>query len=216
MKRFCAGLLFACLLGGAASAADKLSGFPTAAEQPFVTSVSADLNARFPTTYAARRAGYVRYTDEDNTGAISYANRHWNSVDPAHPSQLWYDVAGRLIGADWSVPYTSQPPNMWGIQPGRWQRFGAHIHYGLVGPNGTTIYGAAPVKRFENVAGASIDHPTPDMLVAAGIAKSVKDVRFVFLFPAIWDLEVWVLPNPAGAFNETNPDVHVVKGGGMS
>jgi hypothetical protein len=32
-------------------------------------------------------------------------------------------------------------------------------------------------------------------------------VRFVFTFPDIWDLSVWVLPNPKGAFADKNPDV---------
>jgi len=84
--------------------ADKLSGMPTASEMPFVNAVTADLTARFPTASDARKAGYVRFTDEDNTGAISYASRQWTSADQQHPSQLWYDVNGRLLGADFSVP----------------------------------------------------------------------------------------------------------------
>ena len=93
MKRLISSLLVSfALLTGAAFAQDKLSGKPTAAEMPFVQAVAADLNARFPTPDAARKAGYLRYTDEDETGAISYANRHWTSSDAQHPSQLWYDV----------------------------------------------------------------------------------------------------------------------------
>ena len=48
------------------------------------------------------------------------------------------------------------------------------------------------------------------VLVAAGIAKSESDVKFVFEFPAIWDLTVWVLPNPSGAFADKNPNVKPV------
>lgn len=219
MKRI-AGLLALLLLSAAMPAgAEKLSGMPTASEMPFVSGVTADVSARFPTPAEARKAGYVRYTDEDNTGAISYANRHWISADPQHPSQLWYDVNGRLLGADFSVLQADSPtaPSKWGVDPSRWTKFGRHVHYGLIGPNGTTIYGGVGVKTLETkVPGADAGHPTPDLLVAAGIAKNVGDVRFVFEFPAIWDLQVWILPNTNGAFAENNPDVKPVKGGGMS
>ena len=194
----------------------KMSGKPTASEVPFVTKVSADLPSRFPTPDSARRAGYLRFTNEDSTGSISYANKHWTSVDEAHPSQLWYDVNGRLLGADFSVLQadSAEAPQKWGVDPRRWIKFTAHDHYGLVGPNGTTIYSGMGMRQLP--AGATPERPTPDLLVAAGVAKSVSDVRFVFLFPAIWDLQVWVLHNPNGAFAEMNPDVKPVKGGGSS
>jgi len=209
MRRIAALLAFAFLSVAGPAGAEKLSGMPTASEAPFVRAVAADLNARFPTTADARRAGYVRYTEEDNTGAISYANRHWTSSD----------VNGRLLGADFSIPYgdSATAPSKWGVDPSRWTRFGRHVHYGLVGPNGTTIYDALGIKTLmTKVPTADPSHPTPDMLVAAGVAKSVRDVRFVFEFPTIWDLEVWVLPNPSGAFAESNPDVKPVHGGGTS
>jgi hypothetical protein len=38
-----------------------------------------------------------------------------------------------------------------------------------------------------------------------GIAKSVAQVKRVFLFPSIWDLIVWIKPNPNGAFADKNP-----------
>jgi hypothetical protein len=220
MMRRIAGLLAFVFLSVAVPAgAQKLSGMPTASEAPIVNAIAVDLSARFPTTADARRAGYVRYTDEDNTGAISYANRHWTSSDPQHPSQLWYDANGRLLGADFSVLQadSTTAPSRWGVDPSRWQKFGRHIHFGLVGPNGTTVYSAIGIKTLEaKVPGADPSHPTPDMLVDAGVAKSVRDVRFVFEFPAIWDLEVWVLPNPSGAFAESNPEVKPVHGGGTS
>ena len=188
-----------------AFAADA-SGRPTAAEKPFVTAVSADLTARFATIDAARKAGFFRYTDEDDTGAISYANLKWTSADQKHPSQLWYDVEGRLIGCDFSVPYTEAPPELFGLQASRWQKFGAHAHYGLVGPGGTTIYGYVTDKTLAKTGG-SVEHPTPAMLVAAGVVKKASDVRFVFTFPAIWDVSMWVIPNSDGAFADKNPAV---------
>lgn len=42
----------------------------------------------------------------------------------------------------------------------------------------------------------------------AGKAKDAADVVTLFEFPSIWDLIVWVKPNPNGAFAEKNPLVH--------
>jgi hypothetical protein len=118
-------------------------------------------------------------------------------------------VKGRLLGADYSVPHSDNPPHLFGIDPARWQTFGEHIHYGLKAPGGTIVYGATSVKRLI-AAGGDAAHPTPADLVKAGIAKSPSEVAFVFQFPAIWDLEVWVLPNPSGAFAAGNPNVKPV------
>ena len=38
-----------------------------------------------------------------------------------------------------------------------------------------------------------------------GKAASVEEVKRVFLFPSLWDLIVWVKPNPLGAFADKNP-----------
>ncbi len=191
-----------------ALAADAPSAAPSAAEAAFVGRISADLGKRFPTTADAVRAGFVRFTDEDEDGAISYANREWTSADSAHPSQLWYDAHGRLIGADYSVRYdATNRPKLFGVDPARWQAFEqAHVHYVLAGPGGEMKYGGIGHKKII-AAGGNVDHPTPDALVAAGIAKNASDVRLVFTFPAIWDLPVWVIPNSAGAFAEKNPDM---------
>src|SRR5580704_16697969 len=115
---------------------------PQGTEIAFVTGIQKDLMARFPTAADAIKAGYFRFGNEDSDGAISYANLQWTSTDPQHPSQLWYDVKGRLLGADFSVLQSDSPsaPSLWGVQPARWVKFRAHIHYGLAGPNGTTVY----------------------------------------------------------------------------
>jgi hypothetical protein len=192
---------------GTAGAAAALPNTPAASEAPFVQKATTDIEKLYPTPAAAEKAGYLRYTDEDDTGAISYANRKWTSVDADHPSQLWYDVKGRLLGVDYSVPLTAAKPHLFGMNPARWQAFTPHVHYGLVGPNGTTIYGATGGPKFKAVGG-SISAPTAAQLVAAKIAKSPSDVRFVFPFPGIWDLEFWILPNANGAFADKNPSVH--------
>lgn len=193
-----------------ALAAEKSSGQPTAAEAAFVSKIAADLGTRFATPEAARKAGYLRYTEEDDSGAISYANRQWTSKDPEHASQLWFDAKNRLIGADYSVPIDSpKPPSLFGLQPERWQKFPAHVHYGLTGPTGM-VYGGAGEKALEK-GGATVARPTARALVDAGIAKRTRDVRFVFTFPAIWDVPIWLVPNADGAFAEKNPDVKPVK-----
>jgi hypothetical protein len=191
----------------AAIAADTtLSPKPQGAEVAFVSNVSKDLNARFATPADAERAGYFRYTNEDKTGAISYANLQWQSSDPQHPSQLWYSVNGKLLGADYSVLQSSSPnrPTLWSVNPQRWDTFRAHVHYILNGANGKETYGATSVAKF-TAAGGDVNNPQAAPLVKMGIAKTEADVKKVFLFPAIWDLELWVTPNPSGAFAEANP-----------
>ena len=191
-----------------ALAADTLSPKPQGAEVAFVSSMQKDLSARFATIAQAEAAGYFRYTNEDDTGAISYANLQWTSSDPQHPSQLWYSVSGKLLGADFSQPYVAgRPPSLWGVNPQRWIHFGAHVHY-VLDQSGMAAFGhATSVEKFE-AAGGNIQDPQAGTLVKMGIVKNASDVRHVFLFPNIWDLEVWILPNPSGAFADKNPNVH--------
>ncbi len=183
-----------------------LSPVPQGTEVTFVKAIQSDLMARFPTTQDAEKAGYFRYTNEDEDGAISYANLHWQSGNSQSPSQLWYDVHGNLLGADFSVLQSGSPspPATWGVNYRRWVSFREHIHYILAGPNGTEIYGATSPKKFL-AAGGNVDDPQAATLVKMNIAKSTADVKRVFLFPSIWDLIVWVKPNPAGAFAAKNP-----------
>lgn len=188
---------------------------PLPSETAFVQQVTKDLNARFPTPAAAEKAGYFRYNNEDDTGAVSYANLQWNSAaDPAHPqpSQLWYDVKGHLLGADYSVPLTPQnssaAPHLWGLDPGRWMKFGKpHIHYVLTGTTDAAYGHAVSGKAFTG-AGGSLSDPTAAPLVKLGKVSSASQVTRVFVFPAQWDVELWVTPNPLGAFAEKDPLVH--------
>ncbi len=182
---------------------------PQGAELAFVSHIQKALPPRFKSEADAERAGYFRYTNEDSSGSISYANLHWTSTDWNHPSQLWYDVHGNLLGADFSEPYVAgKPPSLWGVNPARWQYFEEHVHYILRGPNGTIIYGHATSAAKFTAAGGSLADPQAATLVKMGIAKSTAQVVRVFTFPAIWDLVVWVKPNPNGAFAWMNPLVH--------
>jgi hypothetical protein len=210
IRMTCAVSLLA-LTAVAASAATPaptatLSPVPQGTEVAFVQSIQKDLMARFPTAADAVKAGYFRYTNEDEDGAISYANLQWQSGDPKHPSQLWYDVHGNLLGADFSVLQSSspEPPSIWGVNYRRWVSFRAHIHYILAGPNGTETYGATSVNKFA-AAGGNIDDPQPATIVKMGKTSNVAQVKRVFLFPSIWDLIVWVKANPNGAFADKNP-----------
>jgi hypothetical protein len=204
-----AGIVALTTLGGFAatpSPRPSLPPVPQGTEVAFVHAIQKDLMARFPTPTDALNAGYFRYTNEDEDGAISYANLHWQSGNPKQPSQLWYDVHGNLLGADFSVLQSSsaQPPKVWGVDYRRWASFREHLHYVLVGPNGTETYGATSAEKFA-AAGGNVDHPAAATLVKMGAVKNAADVKRVFLFPSIWDLIVWIKPNPDGAFAGKNP-----------
>lgn len=206
-----AGILaLSTIAGFAATPAPKaaLGPMPQGSEVAFVTAIQKDLTARFPTSDAAVKAGYFRYTNEDEDGAISYVNLHWVSGSPKEPSQLWYDVHGNLLGADFSVLQSSSPapPKIWGVDFHRWVSFREHLHYVLAGPNGTETYGATNAEKFAK-AGGNIENPQAATLVKMGIAKNANEVKRVFLFPSVWDLIVWVKPNPLGAFADKNPNV---------
>jgi hypothetical protein len=178
-------------------------------EAQFIQSMQDDLYKRFSHASDAIKAGYVRYTGIDETGAISYANRQWVS-DPTHPSQLWYDKDGNLLGADFSVPRPNgEPrPHLWGIDPGRWVEFNGHVHYVLKDPaNGALSYDHWIWNQDFVAAGGSLDNPSADTVVKLGKASNAADVVTIFEFPTIWDLIVWVKTNPDGAFAYKNPTV---------
>ena len=109
-----------------------IPGRQAPSEASFVKAIQADLSAALrdgrPTP---RRPGTFATPAEDDTGAISYAN-HAVAVDRRHniPSQLWYNVNGNLLGADFSIPNKGNArPVIWGINPGRWYEFDAHMHW---------------------------------------------------------------------------------------
>jgi len=179
-------------------------------EKTFVSAMAADLTERYPRAADAEKAGYIRYTPEDSTGAISYANLQWQSSDVHHPSQLWYDKNGMLLGADYSVLVSGSPsrPQLWGVNPGRWVEFDGHIHWVERDPSsGQLSYTPdewAPDRAFV-AAGGNPEHPNAATLVTMKKISSTDQVVTIFHFPSIWDLIVWVKPNPNGAFAEKNP-----------
>lgn len=198
-------LLVALSATSVTSAEQQISPKPQASEVAFVTGIQKDLMKRFPTAKDAEAAGYFRYTNEDKSGAISYANLQWQSSDPAHPSQLWYDVKGNLLGADFSVLKSTspKPPKLWGVDPRRWEDFEQHVHWIITGKDGMETYGGSG-KKFV-AAGGDLNDPKTETLVKMGVVKDPTTVKRIFAFPALWDLIVWVKPNPNGAFAELNP-----------
>lgn len=182
----------------------------SASEKAFVANMAAALMARFPTVSDAEKAGYVRYTSEDDTGAISYANLQWQSADIRHPSQLWYDKNGLLLGADYSVLVSTSAarPQLWGVNPGRWVEFDGHVHWVTRDPaTGKMTYDGWAWDKAFSAAGGNPEHPAAATLVAMNKVTNGNQVTTIFHFPAIWDLIVWVKPNPNGAFAWKNPTV---------
>jgi hypothetical protein len=171
-----------------------------------------NLPKRYPNPAAATAAGWIRYSREDRTGAISYVNtKYWDTTDPDLPAQLWYDVNGRLLGADFSIPQAESStgaPNRFGIDPSRWFKISAHVHYVQRNADGTIAYGKAmSATRYGTANNGDYSHPTAAGLVAAKAVTDAASVPFVFLYPAIYDVTVWVVPNPLGQFADTNPAV---------
>lgn len=173
------------------------------AETAFVASVTTALTARFPHVADAEKAGYVRYTSADDTGAISYADKHWNA-DPTHPSQLWYDAKGDLMGADFSMPRPNNDPrpNLWGVNPGRWYEFNGHVHYVVREPGtGKTVYDGWIWNADFVKLGGNLDNPSAATVVKAGRVRSADYISTIFEFPTQWDLIVWVRPHSPNALH---------------
>ncbi len=211
MKRLATLALFLALAAFGTARADKAATFhgpASTSENAFVSAIAKDLTSRYPTAADAEKAGYIRYTTEDETGAISYANLQWQSVDIRHPSQLWYDKNGRLLGADYSVLVSSSPsrPQLWGVNAGRWVEFDGHVHWVTKDPTtGALTYDQWAWDKAFVAAGGNPEHPSATTLVAMEKVDDAANVVTVFHFPAVWDLIVWVKPNPNGAFADKNP-----------
>lgn len=197
----------------AVAAADEnptYTGPESASEKRFVSTVAHDLATRFATAAQAEHAGYVRYTGVDESGAISYADCRWTSGDLRHPSQLWYDRNGKLLGADYSVelPHSASRPNLWGVNPGRWSKLDGHVHWVTKNPStGALSYDHYVHDEQFTAGGGNPNHPTARALASMHKVDNAGNVVHVFHFPALWDLTVWVKPNPNGAFTDINPTV---------
>jgi hypothetical protein len=188
----------------------------TPVEQQFYDRAAATLRRLYPNPPTAEKAGYFRFANEDRTGAISYVNpNYFNSPEDSHPQQLWFDVNGRLLGADFSQTVAAHPiPTLFELQRARFHHIPLHIHFGLKNPDGSIRYGLFVPAPAYTAAGGDALHPTADILVKMGKAASAAQVAFVFALLENWDAQMWVIPNPAGQFADANPNVKPSAGGG--
>ena len=224
MKRFRALVLCTAIAAAPAVAGAQMPSAPkmpmtsaartqmplTAAERSFYASASTSLRKRYPNPAAAEKAGWFRFNNEDRTGAISYVNpAYFDSPDAQHPQQLWYDVNGRLLGADFSQLVASHPngPALFGISPARFSRVPLHVHYGTKAADGTIDYGLFVRASDFTAAGLDPQKATAADLVKLGKVKSAHDVAFVFADLNNYDATMWLIPNPAGQFAGKNPTV---------
>ena len=211
----CAALALVPSVAGAQMAMPMATAAPTQApatpaEQSFYATASAAVQKMYPNPAAAQKAGYFRFTNEDRSGAISYENSaYFNSPDPAHPQQLWYDVNGRLLGGDWSQTVAMAPngPTLFGLSASRFHKIPLHVHYAIKRADGTIDYGLYVRAADFTAAGLDPLHPTAADLVKLGKATSSDQVVFVFALLNNYDAQMWVIPNPAGQFADTNPTV---------
>jgi hypothetical protein len=68
------------------------------------------------------------------------------------------------------------------------------------------VYGRAVSAKKYGIVG-DLAHPTAQGLVDVGAVKDPASVSVVFLYPEIYDVSVWVVPNPLGQFADHNPAV---------
>jgi hypothetical protein len=131
---------------------------------------------------------------------------NFDDVMPDHPNFMWYDRHGHLAGVDYELPKSRYPapPHLaaFPVLSSRWTLIREHVHYAY-SVDGVTKYGvshATPEMCTEKIA--------LDVLRAHG-AKIPSNAKMVWAMyhPAVWDLAMWVVPNPRGAFADLNPNV---------
>jgi len=197
-------VLFIALTGAAfAATSPPLSD----SEKAFVTKASATLNNEYPTTATAKSAGFILLYDSiDDDNTYDWTNMTFTGITPEHPNFLWYDRHGNLAGVDWEFPAAGQAsaPQLaaFPVSAARWVKIPEHVHYAYT-MNGKMKYGvtkATPALRTGTI--------TADELRSNG-AKLPKDATLVWAMyhPAVWDLAMWTVPNPSGAFADKNPNV---------
>ena len=163
---------------------------PSLTERTFIARVSRVLSAKYPTMQVAQRHGYMPITDRlDAEHTYNLTDMDFRDVALDHPNFLWYDRAGKLVGVDYEYPKDgyAKPPMEFPVDPSRWTSIDAHMHlaYEL---NGKTVYAEV---------GSSTD--------VQKYLPSGATLRWKMDHPAAWDLALWLVPNPGGAFADENP-----------
>jgi hypothetical protein len=179
----------------------------TDAEKAFIAKTSATINSEYPTTATAESAGFTLLVGDifdDNT--YDWTNMSFAGVTPDHPNFLWYDRHGHLAGVDWQFPkamYASAPQlAAFPVRAERWVTIPAHVHY-TYSVDGKVHYGVTKATPALNKMTI-----TADMLRASGV-KLPANAKLVWAMyhPTVWDLAMWTVPNPIGAFADKNPNV---------
>jgi hypothetical protein len=182
----------------------------TPAEHAVYVRAASVLHRLYPTPAAAIKAGWFRYNNEDDSGAISYINpKFFETPDAEHPQQLWYDVNGKLLGGDFSQTVAAHPngPTLFGIAPKHFGHVLLHDHYALRHADGTIEYGLFVAASDFTAAKLDPLHPTADDLVKLGKVQRAADVVFIFANLNNYDATMWLIPNPAGQFEDKNPSI---------
>ena len=201
-------VLIAALSFAMAQAASAATSPPlTDSEKAFVAKASASLNAEYPTTASAKAAGFSLLFGgifDDNT--YDWTNMSFSGVTPEHPNFLWYDRHGHLAGVDWEFPksaYASAPnPAAFPVRAARWVTIPAHVHYAYA-IDGKMKYGVTKATPALNAPTI-----TANMLRANGAKLPAgAKLNWAMYHPAVWDLAMWTVPNPNGAFADKNPNV---------
>ncbi len=178
---------------------------PSAREAAFISSVTSDLQRRYPSVATATAAGYYRTTRLEPDGTIIYFDNSWQPT-VARPNFLWYDKNGRLVGLDYQFLVRTYPkPPGTGSFPvafSRWTTIDPHVHFGYKKPDGTIVRRGARM-----LPGMTDDRLTAAELRAAKLLPANATLLWTYVHPKSWDLGFWLVPNPNGAFADLNPNV---------
>ncbi len=187
------------------------NGPTSASEAAFVKAIQADLNQRFATAADAEKGLATSATRARiDTGAIQL-RKHELAVErsaapePAVVRRQRQPVGRRLLDA---AQARRRAPGPVGRQSGtvRTNWTWAHPSTGHGDPTtGALTYDLwMPNPKFV-AGGGNPAQPDAAALVKMGKVKDPSTVATIFEFPALWDLIVWVKPNPKGAFAEKDP-----------
>jgi hypothetical protein len=177
---------------------------PTAAENAFVTRVSHELLAAYPTTAHATAHGYMQMTKLESDNTIIYSDMKFDGITETHPNFLWYDRHGKLVGLDYEYPVSTTPkfpgPSVYPVAPARWTTVHEHVHFAYQINGGPIVRKGARAQA--NLKSGAI---TAAELTADGLLPKGATLVWADYHPTCWDLGFFVVPDPDGAFADPDP-----------
>jgi len=180
---------------------------PSAAEAAFISSVSALLLAKYPTTKEAKAAGYIQLTRLEPTDhTYNYTTMTYDKIDRLHPNFLWFDRNNKLVGLDYEYPKWAWPKipsaTAYPVAASRWVTIQQHMHYAYrMGSGPVQTHGGPALPNLQK------DPITAQELTADKMLPKGATLVWAHFHPACWDLGFWLVPNPNGAFADLNPNV---------